>query len=229
MLLPDDSPHSQRILYNHCDSHPVNDFFFTFSLFLTLLFIRSFSFKLFHHFLCFNSWFWDAFSVLIEINFSRDATILWSFSVGHLVFLFHFCAVIRNDFSYVTFATLHLSFLPRIFLHFSLYFTIMLASSHFSSSSETYVALFFLPPSLHPSCLATLPVDLRIRTSQWCHREVELQWREENEAGVEVTRRCISLSAPPMDVLVGHLCDFTEAVSNSPGIMPRLRISTVSI
>ena len=46
---------------------------------------------------------------------------------------------------------------------------------------------------------------------------------------MEVTRRCISLSAPPMDVLVGHLCDLTEAVSNSLGIMPRLRISTVSI
>ena len=104
----------------------------------------------------------------------------------------------------------------------------MLASSHFSSSSETYVALFFLPSSLHPSSLATLPVDLRIRTSQWHHREIELQWREEDEAGVEVTRRCVSLSAPPMDVLVRHLCDFTEAVSNSPGIMPRLRISTVS-
>ena len=105
----------------------------------------------------------------------------------------------------------------------------MLASSHFSPSSETYVALFFLPSSLHPSCLATLPVDIRIRASQWCHREVELQWREEDEAGTEVTRRCISLSAPPIDVLVGHLCNLVEAVSNSPGVMPRLRISTVSI
>ena len=146
-----------------------------------------------------------------------------------LFFTFTFARSFATVFADVTFATLHLSSLPRIFLYFSLCSTIMLASSHFSPSSETYVALFFLPSSLHPSCLATLPVDIRIRASQWCHREVELQWREEDEAGTEVTRRCISLSAPPIDVLVRHLCDLTEAVSNSPGIMPRLRISTVSI
>ena len=146
-----------------------------------------------------------------------------------LFFTFTFARSFATVFADVTFATLHLSSLPRIFLYFSLCSTIMLASSHFSSSSETYVALFFLPSSLHPSCLATLPVDIRIRASQWCHREVKLQWREEDEAGTEVTRRCISLSAPPIDVLVGHLCNLVEAVSNSPGIMPRLRISTVSI
>ena len=146
-----------------------------------------------------------------------------------LFFTFTFARSFATVFADVTFATLHLSSLPRIFLYFSLCSTIMLASSHFSPSSETYVALFFLPSSLHPSCLATLPVDIRIRASQWCHREVKLQWREEDEAGTEVTRRCISLSAPPIDVLVRHLCDLTEAVSNSPGIMPRLRISTVSI
>ena len=77
----------------------------------------------------------------------------------------------------------------------------MLASSHFSSSSETYVALFFLSSSLHPSLLATLPVDLRIRASQWRYREIELQWRDEDEAGVEVIRRRTSLSGPSLDVL----------------------------
>ena len=146
-----------------------------------------------------------------------------------LFFTFTFPRSFASIFADVTFASLYPSSLPRIFLHYSLYFIIMLASSHFSPSSETYVALFFLPSSLHPSCLATLPVDIRIRASQWCHREVELQWREENEAGMEVTRRRVSLSAPPMDVLVRHLCDFIEAVSNSSGIMPRFRISTVSI
>ena len=104
----------------------------------------------------------------------------------------------------------------------------MLASSHFSSSSETYVALFFRPSSLHPSSLATLPVDLRIRAPQWRYREIELQWREEDEAGVEVVRRRTSLSGPSMDVLAAHLCEFTELVSNSQGIMPRLRVATVS-
>ena len=103
----------------------------------------------------------------------------------------------------------------------------MLASSHFSSSSETYIALFFFPPSLHPSSLATLPVDLRIQASQWRYREIELQWREEDEAGVEVIRQRSSLSGPSLEALVTYLCDFTERVSNSQGAMPRLRVSTV--
>ena len=81
---------------------------------------------------------------------------------------------------------------------------------------------------LNPSSLATLPVDLRIRAPQWRYREIELQWREEDEAGVEVVRRRTSLSGPSMDVLAAHLCEFTELVSNSQGIMPRLRVATVS-
>ena len=104
----------------------------------------------------------------------------------------------------------------------------MLVSSHFSSLSETYVALFFFPPSLHPSSLATLPVDLRIRALQWRYREIELQWREEDEAEVEVIRQRASLSGPSLDVLTSLLCDFTELVSNSQGVMPCLRVSTVS-
>ena len=51
---------------------------------------------------------------------------------------------------------------------------------------------------------------------------------DEDEAGVEVIRQRTSLSGRSLEVLVTHLCDFTEPVSNSQGAMPRLRVSTVS-
>ena len=104
----------------------------------------------------------------------------------------------------------------------------MLASSHFLSFSESYVVLFFFPLALHSSSLATLPVDLRIRAPQWRFREIELQWREEDESVVEVIRRHASLLGPSMEALTARLCLFTELVSNSFGIMPCLRVSTVS-
>ena len=103
-----------------------------------------------------------------------------------------------------------------------------LASSHFNLANGTFVALFFLRSHQHPRLLSELPDSIRVRVSQWCGLAVSLEWREEDESGQDVVRRALELQGPSQVLLTAHLCHFVALVSASTGVMPRLRVMTVS-
>ena len=105
--------------------------------------------------------------------------------------------------------------------------TDILASSHFSLSNNTFVALFFLRSHQRPRLLSELPDSIRVRVSQWCGLAVSLEWREEDENGLDVVRRALELQSPSQVLLTAHLCHFVALVSESTGVMPRLRVSTL--
>ena len=104
----------------------------------------------------------------------------------------------------------------------------ILASSHFNLSNNTFVALFFLRSHQHPRLLSELPDSIRVRVSQWCGLAVSLELREEDESGQDVVRRALELQGPSQVLLTAHLCHFVALVSASTGVMPRLRVMTVS-
>ena len=104
----------------------------------------------------------------------------------------------------------------------------LLASSSFDPATNVFVALFFLKGHQHPRLLSELPDPIRIRVSQWSGLAVTLEWREEDGDGHEIVRQALELQGPSQVLLTAHLCHYVALVSRSAGVMPRLRVMTVS-